>query len=35
MDLVNNTMRQMRLDATLQDKVLNFMMHMQYSPDLH
>ncbi|CDW82933.1 cyclic nucleotide-binding protein [Stylonychia lemnae] len=35
MDLVNTTMRQMKLSPKMQDKVLSFMMHIQYSPDLH
>eukprot|EP00347_Sterkiella_histriomuscorum_P009696 403340228 len=35
MDLVNTTMRQMRLPPEMQDRVLSFMMHVQNSPDLH
>ena len=35
LDLVNSTMRQMKLPVELQDTVLNFMYHVQNSPDLH
>ena len=35
LDLVNNTMRQMKLPENIQDKVLKFMFHVQNSPDLH
>jgi len=35
LDLVNSTMRQMKLPEEIQDQVLKFMFHVQNSPDLH
>lgn len=35
LDLVNGTMRQMKLPEKIQDQVLKFMFHVQNSPDLH
>lgn len=35
LDLVNGTMRQMKLPEKIQDQVLKFMFQVQNSPDLH
>lgn len=35
LDLVNSTMRQMKLPEEIQDHVLKFMFHVQNQPDLH
>jgi CRP-like cAMP-binding protein len=35
LDLVNSTMRQMKLPEDIQDNVLKYMFHIQNSPDLH
>jgi hypothetical protein len=35
LDLVNATMRQMKLPEDMQEQVVKFMLHVQSSPDLH